>query len=266
MADKFTSLGGELILNTTVQKIAVENGHTVGVIIDGALRPADAVIVASDTMSAVDSLFNAPPTDDWVQRMKQQTQASVCTFACFGVHADLKGLPHQITFPLKKPVYCAGEPISSIGINNYAANTGYAPDGCTALTSILGETDTYDWWRKARENGSYAAEKQKLSDSLIESLGDFIPSIKNNLDVIDIATPLTYERYTASWHGSWMSKMSAGDKMVTYPCILKNMRGVFFAGQRAQPPGGLPVAVASGRRAVQLLCKETGDVFEGSMK
>jgi phytoene dehydrogenase-like protein len=244
----------------------IESGRVTGVLVNGERRAAEAVIIASDTMSAVNALFAVPPQDEWIQNMKRDTRGTTCTFACIGVRADLKERPHQIAFPLKRPIYCAGEAIQILGVNNYAAHNGYAPEGGTALTSFFGETDSYDWWRKARDNGTYTAEKQKLADSLIEELGGFIPAVKNSLDVVEIATPLTWERYTASWHGSWMTSMGVGAKMVTYPCVLREGRGVFFAGQRTQPPGGLPVALTSGRRAVQLLCRETDTVFEGAMR
>ena len=41
-----------------------------------------------------------------------------------------------------------------------------------------------------------------------------------------------------------------------YPQTIKNLEGVYFAGQRIMMPGGLPVAVYTGRRAVQLLCRD----------
>ena len=61
MADKFASLGGELVLNTAVQKVVIENGRVTGVLARGEHHLADAVIIASDAMSAVDSLFDIPP-------------------------------------------------------------------------------------------------------------------------------------------------------------------------------------------------------------
>jgi hypothetical protein len=41
-----------------------------------------------------------------------------------------------------------------------------------------------------------------------------------------------------------------------YPQTIKNLEGVYFAGQRIMMPGGLPIAVYTGRRAIQLLCRD----------
>jgi len=42
---------------------------------------------------------------------------------------------------------------------------------------------------------------------------------------------------------------------------LKNASGVYFAGHRIMSPGGLPVAVFTGRQAAQMVCKRFDMVF-----
>jgi len=59
-----------------------------------------------------------------------------------------------------------------------------------------------------------------------------------------------------------MTEMTPGMKMKGYPADIKGLSGVYFAGQRMMPPGGLPVALMSGRTAVQYLCRDTDTVFE----
>ena len=41
----------------------------------------------------------------------------------------------------------------------------------------------------------------------------------------------------------------------------EGLDGLYFAGQRMSPPGGLPIALMSGRTAVQYLCRDAGVVF-----
>ena len=128
------------------------------------------------------------------------------------------------------------------------------------MTISLGG-DTYDFWKKAKEENRYEEEKQKLADAVIEALAARIPETRDLMDVWDIATPLTYERYCGNWKGSWMTEMTPDMKMKGYPAVIKVLSGVYFAGQRMMPPGGLPVALMSGRQAVQYLCRDTGAVF-----
>ena len=81
------------------------------------------------------------------------------------------------------------------------------------------------------------------------------------MEVTDVATPCTYERYCSSFEGSWMSVWEKGTKQYNYPQTLSGIEGVYFAGQRTMMPGGLPIAAYSGRIAVQLLCRDSGTIF-----
>ena len=120
---------------------------------------------------------------------------------------------------------------------------------------------TKDFWKKCKENGTYAEEKRKVADEVIAALVAQFPEIEGNIEVWDVATPLTYERYCANWRGSWMTEMAPGMSMKTYPSVIKGLECCYFAGHRMMPPGGLPVALMSGRTAVQYLCRDNDALF-----
>ena len=58
-----------------------------------------------------------------------------------------------------------------------------------------------------------------------------------------------------------MSVWEKGGTQDNYPQKLETIEGVYFAGQRVQMPGGLPIAVYTGRRSVQELCKDEKILF-----
>jgi len=66
-------------------------------------------------------------------------------------------------------------------------------------------------------------------------------------------------------HGSWMSLVEKGDRNSSYPLFSQTTRSLYFAGHRTQSPGGMPVAVDTGRRAVQYLCRDMNVVFQGKL-
>lgn len=264
IADKFLDLGGKIRYNTPVDRIAVENGAACGVVINGERLPADAVIVTQDTLVAIDTLFDQPIREPWAEKMRKETKPILNTFISLGIKADLSDIPENVGFEIDSPINCGGQIVRDIGINNYAAYQGYAPEGCTALTSAF-MGDTYDWWKKKKQEGTYEAEKQKLAGAFIAALEKKYPQIKGKTEVWDIATPLTYERYLHSYKGSWMTIMGKGSKMSSYPSKPEGISSLYFAGQRLMPPGGLPTAAETGRSAVQYLCLDTGTVFQGDM-
>jgi phytoene dehydrogenase-like protein len=147
-----------------------------------------------------------------------------------------------------------------LNINNYAADPAYSPAGKTAMTLIL-DGDSYEFWKSAKERGNYKEEKQALAEKVIAALSEHIPETSGKVEVYDVATPLTYERYCGNWKGSWMTEMTPSINMDAYPCTIDGLSGIYFAGQRMMPPGGLPVALSTGRTAVQHLCRDTDTIF-----
>ncbi len=259
IVDTFQSLGGELLLNTRGDRVIVENGKAIGVLADGKNMPADAVIITADTMS-IDSLFDTPPKAPWLEEMQAVTEPTMATFLSFGIKADLKKYQKGLVFKLQQPISLAEQKYEYLSVNNYASDPVYSPEGKTALTIIL-DGDTYDFWKKAKEENRYADEKQKLAGVVTEALSKLIPETEGQVEVWDVATPLTYERYCGNWKGSWMTEMTPSMKMKSYPAVIDGLSGVYFAGQRMMPPGGLPVALMTGRTAVQYLCRDTGTLF-----
>jgi len=258
MARYYKKLGGKLLLNTKVNKVVMESGAVTGVKLENETLNADAVIVTQETIAALYTLFDTPPHDAWLQELRERTKPAVCTFIGVGVRAQF---PEIIpVWQLDEPIKYAGKEITEITFNNYAGYEGYAPKGCAALTTAF-MGDTYDFWKKAKEEGRYDEEKRVLAEQISRAICRKYPQAENNIEMIDIATPLTYERYTGAYHGSWMTIQGPGDKMKTYPGSVQSVSGLYFSGHRIMPPGGHPSALAAGRMAAQLACRQFDAVF-----
>ena len=52
---------------------------------------------------------------------------------------------------------------------------------------------------------------------------------------------------------------------ISYSSKPKSISNLYFAGQRLVSPGGLPVALETGRKAVQYLCKDTDTIFQSKI-
>lgn len=264
MAETFLELGGKIEYNSKVERVATEeikNGKrkTVGVIVNGELKKADAIAVTQDAMSATESILDCQINESWISKLKKvKTEQNM--FICLGVKADLKNYPRAFIIPLEKPFMAGGIEFSELRVNNYALYKNHSPEGCTSLTCLL-LGDSYKWWKTAKTNGTYKQKKEELADTFVQMLENHIPEIKDNVEVTDVATPLTYERYCSSHEGSWMSVWGPGDASFSFPCKSKTIYGLYFAGQRMMMPGGLPVAVTSGRKAAQYICRDNGAVF-----
>lgn len=263
IADSFKALGGTICYNTKIDQISVKNGRANGVMVGGTLHPADYVIVASDTRMAIDTLFEKPLGDDWANEMRRDILPMSCTFISLGVKADLTHMPEHVVYPLKKPFDFCGKQ-TDIGFNNYAGFKGYAPAGGSAVTCFVGG-DTYDFWKAAKADGTYEEKKKALALTVIDRLAECVPETLGKVEVWDVATPLTYERYCGTYRGSWMSVTTPAHKRQFFPAKSEEVGRVYFAGQRVMLPGGLPGALITGRQAVQHICVEESLVFQGGM-
>ena len=260
MVKTFKDLGGTLLLDTKVKKIRIENQNIVGVTLnDETTLNAEAVIVAQDTMAALDNLFDTPLQDKWLTDLRKNTKPVVCTFISIGIRCVLPQ-PIVPAWELDEPIEHAGMIETQLCFYNNSGHEGYAPENSAVLTTLF-MGDTYNFWKKAKEEGYYEKEKQALADKIRSAVCKKFPQAQDNIEVIDIATPLTYEKYTGAYHGSWMSIPGVGDKMTNYPGFSKKNIGLYFAGHRVMPPGGLPMAVYSGRMAAQMVCRQFNVLF-----
>lgn len=260
MLETFKSLGGTVSFNKRIQRVLTKDGLVTGVQLAEEVIPCDAVIVSSDTRVAIDNFFDKPLIGDWTDKFRENLDGSQNMFVSMGVNMDLSHLPHSMVFPFDEPLSFADSSFSEIRVNNYSTDSEFSPKGKTSLTCVL-LSACYDFWKKAKENGTYKEKKEEFAKIFIDRLSKFIPEIKEKLEVIDIATPVTYERYCSSYKGSWMTVWKKGKAKPRIPQKYKEIKNLYFAGQRIFMCGGLPIAVYSGRRAVQLLCKDLGIIF-----
>ena len=204
--------------------------------------------------------FEEPLQSPEINSIRENAIGEQNMFICLGVKTDLIKYPYTSVLPLDEPFEYAGCKFNEIRINNYAKYKDHAPEGCTAMTCLL-IGDSYDFWKAAKADGSYKAKKEELAQKLIAEVSKFIPEIRDNVEVIDVATPCTYERYCGSYGGSWMSVWKAKGKQFNYSPKLADVQGLYFSGQRMRMPGGLPLAAFTARLAVQNLCKDTKTLF-----
>jgi len=256
MEKTFRDLGGALLLNTKVHQVIIQNGAATGVQLKDRVVNADAVIVTQETIAANSELFGLQLQAPWLKHI-ENAKSSVCTFVSLGVRAKLPAVIPN--WELQSPITYAGRTVTRLGFNSYCGEN-YAPEGCTALTTGFME-DTYDFWQKAKEENRYKEEKQALGEQVVAALNAKYPETVGAIEVIDVATPLTYQRYTGAYRGAWMTPVGKNEKIQKHLGVVENVQNLYFAGHRLCPPGGLPAAASSGRDAAQLVCRQFGAVF-----
>ena len=81
------------------------------------------------------------------------------------------------------------------------------------------------------------------------------PGLAAQVEMCDVATPMTWERYTGNWQGSfegWLiNTRTFGMRMSK---TLLGLSNFYMAGQWVEPGGGVPTAAMSGRNVIQIIC------------
>ena len=242
--------GCQIVYRTKVEKVCIEDGRVKGVMVNGTLQPADYVIVAIDTCTALRTLFDCPLQERWARKLAKGTDSEQCSLLSLGVKKDLDHLPSAMRIHLKEPVELARQMYTTLWVYRYSGRDGFAPEGCSSLT-ILFAGDTYDYWKAAKDDGSYQDKKKVFTEKAERLLAEYLPEIEGQVAVTDLATPITYERYCGCYRGGYMGIWHEKQSPFRVPVKSSSIRGLRFAGMRTLMSGGLPISVQSGYKAAK---------------
>lgn len=270
IARRYTDLGGELHLRSPVHKILVRNDRAVGVRLeDGSEHAADRVISAADGHATVYDMLDGRYTDGKIDAYyaTPPDRQDMNMHVSFGVARDMSGEPHALTFFLEEPVTLLDKERDRISVEIFNFDPSMAPAGKTALKVLLDAR--YSHWNELRQDPArYSAAKQEVAEQVIDLLEQRFPGIKGQVEVTDVATPVTIERFTGNWHGAqaWMAEGGGVMDMIRGRTkTLPGLENFYMAGQWAGGIG-LSTAAIQGRKAIRTICKRDGRRFATSVR
>ena len=260
---RYLSLGGEIHYKSRVEKILVEKGRAVGVrLTDGSEHRADVVISAADGHATIFDMLGGQYVDDEIRGYYETMPIfEPIVMVSLGVARDLSQTPHAVTWTLDKPVTLGGEVHRTLGMKHYGYDPTLAPAGKSVVEFML--PSNYKHWKElAGDSERYEAEKKQIAITVMEQLDRRIPGITADVEVVDVATPLTFERYTGNWQGSfegWQVTPKTLGLTMTGKGLRKTLPGLenfYMIGQWVEPGGGLPTGAMSARAMIKKLCAQ----------
>ncbi len=223
--------GADILLNTKVEKILVEDGVTKGVIAGGREIGADCVVSNANLKETALKLVNMQAISPWFAEKVAEVPLSVSVAQVYlGIKAG-ETIPEiaDILFASEEAHYDAAAfrhfPPRSASFSFYFPH-GIRPDydGTEIVATVCAEYADWDGLSKS----DYEDKKRQLADTIIAMLEKFIPDIREKLDHIETATPKTLERYTGHWQGA-----SFGTKFPGFAAaneLPKRVKGLFHCG------------------------------------
>lgn len=263
---RYRDLGGEIYYNKRVMKILIENDRAIGVRLeDGGEHRADYIISAADGNTTIFSMLDGRYADKKIKGYYESLPIfPPLIHVALGVNRSFEEIPHTVSginFPLRQPITIAGKEWRRITVHFDNFDPTLAPAGKTVVKVLL--FSDYAYWKSLREDiDRYNAEKEHIADQVVAMLDSRFPGLASKVEMRDVATPITFNRYTGNWQGTfegWMIIPKTHSLRMSKTLI--GLDNFYMAGQWVEPGGGLPPAAFSGRNVVQILCKRDKKPF-----
>ena len=263
MENNYYNIGGKINFNSKVKKIITEGDTAKGITLEnGDNIYADIVISAADGRSTIYEMLDGKFKDkDIVEKYESGLFQPIdkTLYVSLGVNADFSDQPPKLYFPIEPHIQIDSKTtINHLEITHYCDDPAAAPQG-KSLIALMPDANDWEYWHNLRINDKqkYSQEKERVAGAIIDALDKRFGNIRENLEMVDVATPATYIRYTGNWTGgqiSWKSTKQTFGKPTNWQ--IKGLNNFYMTGQWAGTSGGLNNVVMMGNHLAQIICKK----------
>lgn len=263
---RFLNLGGRIHYKNKVDQLLIQNNQIKGLVLeDGSQKKADITISAADGQFTLFHLLNGHYLTPVLEKMyRGYPLFTPLIQISFGVARDFSNEAIGKNYYFDKEINFGQTQASSFGLRHLCFDSAFAPQGKSSLIMMI--DSPYEIWERLKnDTEAYQKEKKAVQEEAINQLEKLYPGIRNDIEVIDIATPLTLERYTGNWKASYEGWLPDADNPP--PRIAKFLPGLnnfYMIGQWTNPGGGLITSAKDGRDIIYYICKQAKKTFKTS--
>jgi len=250
LADSFIRLGGELKKSAPVTEIMVDEGRCRGVKVEGAGDfYADMFVSAMDIRSTFRYLIRDDSLRGYRDRLAELIPSNTffLLYLGLGPEADLSSLPRGFYFrPLEIGTRWLYLTVPT------EEDDSLAPPG-RKIVNVVVPLPNLIW----EENDMHEL-KEIMTQKTLAFLEERVPGIRNQIEVMDAASPATLHRYTHNSRGAaygWAVLPEQSGKERLSP--ISPIKNLYLAGHWTSPGPGVNAVAASGWRAAQLIIRNS---------
>ena len=256
--------GGEVLTKTEVEQILVEEGRCIGVRTKkGDTFSAPVVVSNAPAPVTFDSLIDSSVVDPAYLEQVQSMEISVSLIQAY---IGLKGTPKEIGFEdheyflnpsydfeegfdrMLKDDYSLG---SCVMANNTSVNPGDAPDGRSILDIAI-FANGKNWCELPKDE--YKKKKAEVTELLIDRFSEIIPDIRERIEVVEVGTPHTMQRYTGNPDGAVFGYASTPTgHSIFRPRADTPVPGLYLASAWTFPGPGFGGTLAGGATTARII-------------
>jgi len=278
LSDVIKKYEGQILLNTPVKEILIEEGKAIGIETQkGEIFKSKWVVSNADYKTTFLKLLNPKNIpEDHLKLVKESsyTGSELCVYLGIDpTKADLSSLSTEHTFyrndsaiPWENTEYIPFFQNKEIEICKWSEKEpDSVPEEQASLILRLNmDINNFLDWRigvKKRKK-EYYEFKKTLANFLIQIVETIIPGLSDSINIMEIATPLTYldwgKRYNGSiagWHRDLEKVKGFGKKLLIITPI-KNLLAVGIYSSLEPYLGGYPVSMFSGNLAADFILNQ----------
>lgn len=273
MKEAFQRYGGDCKVDLPVKKIQVKGGKTESVHCqNGEAFYSDWVVCNADYKKTFFRLIEKTAVSDRYLKSLEDvpyTQSELCVY--LGVDpkkVDLGAM--KTTHLFYRHTYESAKKSDLEDFDNREMEiclwSEKAPDlipqGKAALILRIGfpiAHFAHHWTGEKKRDAGYKPFKERLARSLLKTAENILPGLRSSVEIMDIATPLTYQDWgqrhvgsLAGWTWTVKNEESLGGKiLVETPILNLFMAGIYASSELFL--GGVPTAIFTGSLAADAI-------------
>jgi phytoene dehydrogenase-like protein len=265
LAQCFEEQGGDILLNSLVQRILVEDGRVCGVQLETGSRRqrisqtvrSNVVVSNADLRLTLEKMLDPKDLDpDYMAEIR----ALRPSHPCFLTHIGVKGVPTEVLEKAQGYYWNEWDPdlLARNGLKfkifvPTLFEPQMAPPDChTVIIQKVIEVDYYgmeDW----------AAHKAEMENYILSNLERILPGFSDKIVVKLSASALTSNRFTLNEQGAMLGWEMGPDQLGgERPGIVGPLENLYFTGHWTRPGGGITPVIVSAMQVAGAVTKGQG--------
>ena len=246
--------GGKLRLNSTVRKINVENRTAIGIELDDGSSINGTFIISNADLkrTMLDYVGAAHLNESFINYIKNLKQSPSGISLFLGVNKDLSQYPAHMTTGRKADDIPKVRDQNIFELDTIVLRiltridpTINPPNLNSIVIYYMAPYNSNNKWKTGpneERTEEYVKLKDKICEDIISMAERLIPNLRKDIKIKELATPITYSKYSFSTEGAWHGPSMINKKLPHFKTPIKNL---LLAGGN-MVGGGVPRVMQSG--------------------
>jgi prolycopene isomerase len=267
MTERMKELGSEVVFNTSVTGIITENGKLVKAVRTDKGEEFRAKTVISNA-NAIDTLTrfidNPELKQEYAGKLSLMRKSVSALTVYLGLDVPAKDVGMNSHLLSISSTYDHEQGLKSCLKGDFAKSdfavvdhsqldASRAPSGKSSLC-VMTFADYASWSGLTRED--YEKKKKEAGNAIVENLERYLPGLSGHVEFMEVATPMTMERYASLPEGAvyGFAETVPQSSINRFPQKTK-IKGLFLAGAWTRPGCGVHGCFVSGSEAADMVMK-----------